>query len=397
MNFKKAWAISSNDFRSLSKDKLYLLWLIFIPILWITLMSVISGGGNADIPIGILVEDTGASAKSLVENLSNLEGIEVIKVESLPSLEKLIENGKLSLGIVIPEGFSAMLGENKEITIKLLRSLRQSSYFVEAAVEKELRRIEFQNQAANFVLEEAQKQIALSREDKESLFKETFQKASESFKQLGLKVEYSTLKTNEGIIPQGAKQSSPGFTIMFVLFGLFLGAGSLVEERRSWTLARILTTPTSKATLLCGKFLAFFQIGIIQFLILVIYGQLALKVDYGSNLLGVIALGIFFDLSSVAMSIFLASLVKTYGQAEAFSILLANLMGMLGGSWWPLEIAPPSLQAIGKFTPVFWGVNGLNKLITYQTGFSSIIINLGVLFGFAVFFLFLGILLFRYE
>ena len=93
----------------------------------------------------------------------------------------------------------------------------------------------------------------------------------------------------------------------------------------------------------------------------------------------------------------LASLVRSHRQAEAFSILLANLLGMLGGSWWPLEIVPPALQTVGKFTPVYWGVNGLNRLITNGQGIAGILPNVYILLGFAALSLVLSVLLFHYE
>ncbi|MDI6869248.1 MAG: ABC transporter permease [Coprothermobacterota bacterium] len=395
--FKKAWSIALTDLISLWKDKLSFLWLIFLPILWITMMSAVTGGGDGKIPLGIVLQDQGILGQALLKNISELKGIEVEQVKTEEELTQLVREGSISLGLVIPINFSANIQENQKTSLKLILSKRQSTYFLEALIYKELQRIESQSQAASFSLKEAERIKPLSSEQKEEFWRDAFQSASNYWQKSGLKVEYSTVEKEEGIIPEGAHQSSPGFTIMFVLFGLFLGAGSLVEERRAWTLARILTTPTSRTSLLSGKFLAYFLVGLIQFSILVLYGQFVLGVDYGSSILGVAAVGICFVLASVGLSTLLASLARTHGQAEAFAILLANVLGMLGGSWWPLEIVPPALQTVAKFTPVYWGVYGLHKLITYNQGLSSILVNLYVLLGFAAVSLLLSILLFRYE
>ena len=395
--FKKAWSIALNDLNSLRKEKLSFLWLIFLPILWITMMSAVTGSGGEKVPLGIVLEDQGILGQALAENLSDLKGIEVETVKTEDRLTQLVEEGSISLGLVIPDDFSASIQGNQKTSLKLILSKRQSSYFLEALVYKELQRIESQSQAANFSLEQVEKFSPLSFKQKTEFWKDAFQSASNFWQDSAVKVEYSTVEKEERIIPEGASQSSPGFTIMFVLFGLFLGAGSLVEERRTWTLARILTTPTSRASLLLGKFLAYFLVGFIQFSILILYGQFVLGVDYGSSILGVATVGICFVLASVGLSTLLASLARTHGQAEAFAILLANILGMLGGSWWPLEIVPPALQTVARFTPVYWGVNGLHKLITYNQGLSSILVNLYVLLGFAAFSLLWGILLFRYE
>jgi ABC-type multidrug transport system permease subunit len=55
------------------------------------------------------------------------------------------------------------------------------------------------------------------------------------------------------------------------------------------------------------------------------------------------------------------------------------------------------LQTVAKFTPVYWGLDGFNQLITYGQGLNAVWTNVLVLLGIAGVSLLLGTLLFKYE
>jgi ABC-type Na+ efflux pump permease subunit len=83
-------------------------------------------------------------------------------------------------------------------------------------------------------------------------------------------------------IPMGMNASSPGFAVMFVMMGVFFAGAAMIRERDHKTLARLLTTPTEKFFIISGKMLGFFLVVFIQFLILILFGQLVLKVNWGN-------------------------------------------------------------------------------------------------------------------
>ncbi len=112
--FKKAGAIASGVLKSFLRDKLALLWLIFLPIIWISIMGAMSGGGGDErIPLGIVSLDSGRLSQSLIDALSGIEGIKVEKVVSEEKLRQMVTDGIISLGLVIPEDFSSSLEENR--------------------------------------------------------------------------------------------------------------------------------------------------------------------------------------------------------------------------------------------------------------------------------------------
>lgn len=397
--FKKAWPIALQVLKELSKDRLALLWLILLPMLWISLWGFLLGGGDEKIPLGLVDLDQSLVSRAFIDDLSTEKGL-LINIFSDPeSAQRSVEDLISSLALVIPQGFAEKMVRGEIVKVEAYQSGRSSSYFLIQAVDKSLKRVASSAQAAGFAIEQITSLRPVELEEQVSLWENLFSRAEEEWQnpQITLQFEVLGAQTKEHLIPEGMNQSSPGFTIMFVLFGLMLGAGSLVEERRNGTLARILTTPTSRGSLFFGKFLGYLSVALLQFAILILFGQFMLGVNYSEASVGVALVGISFSLAAVGISMLLASLVRSHRQAEAFSILLANLLGMLGGSWWPLEIVPPALQTVGKFTPVYWGVNGLNRLITNEQGVAAILPNVYILLGFAALSLVLSVLLFHYE
>jgi len=72
-------------------------------------------------------------------------------------------------------------------------------------------------------------------------------------------------------------------------------------------------------------------------------------------------------------------------------------MALLGGCWYPLELFPAAVQNIVKILPTTWAMQGLIDLLLRNAGLSGILLESGVLLGFAALFLSIGVMRFRYE
>ena len=143
--------------------------------------------------------------------------------------------------------------------------------------------------------------------------------------------------------------------------------------------------------------LGFFLIGFIQFMILILFGQLILKVNWGNLPLGVLLLVVSYVLSVTGLGTLLSVFVRTSAQAGAFAVLISIVTSMFGGAWWPIEIVPRFMQNIARFTPQYWAINGFNKIITRGFGMMEILPNFYVLLAIALVSLLLSIRFFRFE
>lgn len=198
-------------------------------------------------------------------------------------------------------------------------------------------------------------------------------------------------------IPLGFQQTSPGVGVMFTMFFITYGGASLLLEREQGTLRRLLVTPTPKWMILSGKILGIFLAGLVQFGILVLFGQFVFGVDWGAQPAALALMMVAFVFCITCFSILLAALVRTFAQLDALSMLIILPLSGLGGAMWPIEITPTWMQQLALFLPTGWAMRGFHDIVTRGLGFSDVLQEAGMLFGFALAFLLIGIWRFRYE
>lgn len=373
---KKVLVIAFNSLKVTFRDKGNLIWLIIMPIVWTTLIGTMSttGGGDEKIPVGFLNSDRGIYGEVFEEILRKEESIKIVAMaeDDEDKMRNSVKDTKLSVGLIIPGDFSEKLKVREQVVIEILKSQGNSSYFLEELIEKTAHRISINALAANFTVEKiSERRVVLEEEvledEKERIWEEAFVKADAFFEpapSIGIEYVVLSVEKRDENIPIGVEASSPGFAVMFVMMGVCFAGVAMVQERHHKTLARLLTTPTEKFSIISGKMLGFFLVGFIQFMILILFGQLVLKVNWGNLPLGVLLLVVSYVLSVTGLGTLLSVVVRTSAQAGAFAVLISMVTSMLGGAWWPIEIVPRFMQNIARFTPQYWAINGFNKIIT---------------------------------
>lgn len=189
----------------------------------------------------------------------------------------------------------------------------------------------------------------------------------------------------------GFQQYSIGFTLMFMLFMGFGSAGGFLEEREQGTLARLLTTPAGKATLVAGKVLGVFVTVAFQALVMVGLGVVLFRVPWGDDPLGVIMLLVTFALAATGLGVMASTLVRTRGQLSAATAISATALSMLGGAYWPLDIVNPTMRTIAMLTPTGWAIQGLTDVVVRAQGTGQAVLPSLVLLGMAMLFLAVGV------
>jgi ABC-2 type transport system permease protein len=199
------------------------------------------------------------------------------------------------------------------------------------------------------------------------------------------------------IIPTGSEQSSPGMMAMFATFGMLGGAAVLIQERQWGTLRRLAVMPIRKGSIIGGKLAGIVVAGIVQMSILIVAGALFFKVAWGQSPPALALMVVSFALAMSGLGMMMAALVRTVAQANALGTVLVLSMSALGGAWWPLEIVPAWLQAVGKLSPIYWAMSGFHDIITRGLGVTAVLPEVGVLVGFTAVFLLIGLWRFKYQ
>jgi ABC-type multidrug transport system permease subunit len=198
--------------------------------------------------------------------------------------------------------------------------------------------------------------------------------------------------------PTGYAQAIPGIMVMFTLLVMGTsGAILLVVERRQGLLRRLAYAPMGRAQVVAGKWLGMWTLGLVQIAFAMLAGTLLFKMDWGPNLGMICVLMLAYGALMAGVGMTLGCLARTEGVAAAIGVIAANLLGALGGCWWPIEVTPAWMQKLQLALPTGWAMDALHKLISFGSPPSAVLWHLGVMVAGTVILLAISARVFRYE
>jgi ABC-2 type transport system permease protein len=185
--------------------------------------------------------------------------------------------------------------------------------------------------------------------------------------------------------------------VQFAMAGLIGAASILVLERKSGALRRLLTTAISRVEIILGHYLAMFVMIFLQFVILVAFGQLALRVGYLREPLATLLVMVTTALWTASLGLLIGTLAKTEDQVTIFSLIPMFVLAGMGGAWVPLEFTGETFQAIGHLLPTAWAMDGFENIVIRGLGLESVLLPVGILLAYAVVLFGLAVWRFRFE
>ncbi|MBM3124789.1 MAG: ABC transporter permease [Chloroflexi bacterium] len=123
-----------------------------------------------------------------------------------------------------------------------------------------------------------------------------------------------------------------------------------------------------------------------QFTILILFGQIILKVSYLRVPLATLLVAFCTALCIAALGLLIGVLARTEEQAVSFSLIPMFVLSGLGGAWVPLEFTGPVFRTIGHLSPVAWGLDGFENICARGLGFESVLVPAAALMGYAILF-----------
>jgi ABC-type multidrug transport system permease subunit len=383
---------------------------LVMPIIFTAIMSQanLTGFGSAAVAnpqIEVVAADRGALGQSLVANLRAGNHWKINETSLEEALRRV--NDSRSVGaLIIPGDFTESVFDGRPASLEFRAG---------AGAAGQVRRAEqFVNEAANKVIasfvsakissrlagrlegnESGRSQSERPRADVEESFAQAA-KALEGAAPVAVRFEPRINAVAEGE-DSGVNQSSPGVIVIFALLFAVGGANVLIFERETGTLRRLLVAPRGKATILLGKLVGIYIIGIAQISLMILAGSLLFGVAWGSSPVALTLMVLAYVLVTTSLGVLLATLVETIAQADALASLVVMAISALGGAWWSLSAAPQWMRILGHLFPTAWAMDGFKDIVIAHQSVAGILPEFGALLGFAAFFLTVGLLRFRYE
>ncbi len=177
---------------------------------------------------------------------------------------------------------------------------------------------------------------------------------------------------------------SPAFLGFFVFFFVFLISGvSLLNERTTGTLSRLLATPIRRSEIIMGYLIGYGGFAIIQTVLTVVFTIVVFNIHLVGSIWLVFLTNLLLALVALTLGIFISTFANSEFQMIQFiplivvpQIFFAGLVPVDGMASW--------LQAIAHIMPLYYGANALTDVVTKGAGLGDIGVNLLILVGFMV-------------
>jgi ABC-2 type transport system permease protein len=318
---------------------------------------------------------------------------------SLEQAEQQFEGRQAEVVLIIPAGLDTQAVKSGNAAVELKQQPNSLNASVAArAVQSALRRVSGTINAANQALAEAEAVGTFESEaDRLAYFDQSLSLAQDVQAQAPQRVTVEQGSTPDEVAYDPRANSSAGQLITWVFIPLFGISAMFAYERERGTLRRILITPTSRALYLFGTIAGQVMLALAQMTLLILFGSLVLKVQWGREPLALFLVMTTAALAAAAIGTAMGTFIKSEGQANGLSIMAGMVMALMGGCWYPLELFPQAVQTAVKVLPTTWAMQGLMDLLLRGGGLVDILPEAGVLLGFAALFLGIGVRRFRYE
>jgi ABC-2 type transport system permease protein len=170
-----------------------------------------------------------------------------------------------------------------------------------------------------------------------------------------------------------------GIAVMFLLFSVVGGGGTLLEEKENCTLERLLASQLTLDELLMGKWLYLMLLGTMQTTLMFIWGQIVFGVELTTHWEGFFMMTLVTSSAASSLSLFLATMCSSRAQLNWVSVVLVLGMSALGGSMVPRYLMSERIREVGLFTFNAWALDGYNKVFWRNLPIQSLWPQLAVL------------------
>jgi len=379
--------IALKDLTQFLRDFKTFMFLLLMPILFTLLFGFAFGGFSSNesdsrLPVGLINEDDRWISDTFRDLLADSNLIRIVEDDSLSAsdLDWMVANGDLAAAIIIPSGYSKAILADKISQLTVIADTGTTAW---TSVQAELLKLGSRLDGA------VRTAVIMESLDSDRIpFEYGFKQTLDAWNDPPIAIRETTSSAVENVDDgiEALAHTSPGMMLQFAIAGLLTCATVIVNERKTRSLQRMLTTKTRRVQILLGHYLAIFLLISIQFTILIGFGQLILKINYLRVPAGTLLVAFSAALCIAGLGLLIGVLARSEEQAVTFSLIPMFILSGLGGAWVPLEVTGETFAAIGHFSPVAWAMDGFKNIIIRGFGLESVLMPCLALAGYALVF-----------
>ncbi|WP_235563907.1 ABC transporter permease [Arthrobacter sp. Soil763] len=325
------WTMVANDLRQRIRDKSVFIFSLIVPLALMGVLSLVFGGLGGDTvelkPATVVAsaddgDRLGAELLGAVESLQTMD----VTVRRVPAADVRAETkaSGADLGIIVPAGFTQAVLSGQAASVQLIQG---DGGTLEAGVLVSVVQGVVDQFAAGSVTAAAGGLSGLPPGELGPLA----QQAAAGPALLTLTEERAAA---EQLSLRGTLVA--GQAGLFLMFTVGFGVLGLLAEREQGTLARLRSMPITGTTVVTAKACTGFILGVVATTVLLAAGSWFFGVSFGSP--AVVAVLILAVVSAAtSLTFVVARLVRTAEQANVAQSILAMVLGIAGGAFFPVQ------------------------------------------------------------
>ncbi len=309
-------ALVGKELRQLRRDRITFAMIIGIPALQLILFGFAINFDVRHLPAAV-VDLAGTSAsRELVQSLANTQVLTIVDQVATPqALEQLLYEGKIRVGILVPEDFER----------RRLDSSRPIAQLLVDGTDPVL--LGIANQLANIPLQ-----------------------STTNVRRVAPVIAVRNYFNPEGRSPVNTVPGLIGviLTLTMVLFT----AIAIVRERERGNIEFLIATPVRPAELMIAKIIPYIGIGLTQVSLVLWLGDVLFAVPIEGALIDVYVATFVFIATSLAVGLVISTLADTQFQAVQMTLFLLLPSILISGFVFPFEGMPRIVQIIAEGLPI---------------------------------------------
>jgi len=406
-----AFDLMVKDLKQILRDRKSLMFVLAMPIAFTLLFGFAFGGygspGDTRLQVVVAGDTADPACAALIDLMKSSTVVRTVTPVSLDdqALRLSVRDGKITAVVLIPTGFLQSCYDGADPTLPCIVDVASSNG---TTAKNELANIGVRLVSA---VQAARATAASVHEAAFSLesgkaptftleqFTAAFENAVATWRSQPdpVVVAMSSTLTEAQRNAGGFAHTSPSMMLQFSIAGLMSAAGIIVEERKSRTLARLMTTRLSRPGILLGHYLAMFAQVAVQLVLLILFAALILHVQYLHAPFATLLVTLCSAAFVAAIGLLIGVASRSEEQGIAFSLILMFVLAGLGGAWVPLQFTGAVFQRIARATPGALVIDAYENIVQRGLGVTSILKPCAVLLACAVILTLLAVLGFRRQ
>ncbi len=377
----------------------------------INVMTATQGATVILLRVALVNADSGVFGSEVAKAIGEIKELEVTTYSTPSAAEERVAKGEATAAIVIPAEFSSNINDHKPTVIDVIVDPGQpeSAGIVTGIMNQVVAEVTLWGEVQygiRSLMETSGVLDSLTPEEQGAVGAQALGVIMTALNEvrrtpvIAVASESLEAKGDTDWLPTFFALMFSGFTVMFIFINTSWSSGSLLEERESGTLRRLLAAPIPRSAILAGKMLAFLLLSCLQVIVIFTVASVFFDMALGQSPLALVVITLVVALTSTAMGMLIAALSKSADKAGSAGVIVGLVLAGIGGCMGaraPLTRAEGFTGMLARLTPQGHAVNAYYSVMAENATLVQVLPQLGILLAMCAVFYAIAVWRFKFE